>query len=259
MTALSMHNVHASPWGAPLLRDIEFDLHPGEILGLAGPNGAGKSSLLEVAAGSVEATQGEVRLISQPMTHWQPRARALHLAVLPQLSLLSFPYSVEEVILIGRIPGKASRQQDLAVLEQVMAVTDTQTLSGQLYTQLSGGEKQRVQLARVLAQIWHEQDMSDKILLLDEPTTALDLTHQQQLLTLLKTLSERGLAILITLHDFNLLAAIAQRVLVVKAGRQVALGDTHSVLTQALFEDVFSTNVIISTHPTRGHPMVISA
>lgn len=259
MTVLSLQNVHAAPWGAPLLHGIEFDLHPGEILGLAGPNGAGKSSLLEVVAGIAETTLGEVKLLSQSMECWPPRERALHLAVLPQLSLLSFPYTVEEVILIGRTPGNNSKQEDLAVLNQVMTATDTQTLSGQLYTQLSGGEKQRVQLARVLAQIWHEHDMSGRILLLDEPTTALDLTHQQLLTTLLKDLCDRGLAVIVTLHDFNLLASIAHRVLMIADGRQIALGETRSVLTRQLFEEVFSTEVIISTHPTRGHPMVISA
>jgi len=259
MSVLSLQNIHAAPWGSPLLHDIHFNLQPGEILGLAGPNGAGKSTLLEVVAGIAATTKGEVSLLSQPMASWPPRERALRLAVLPQLSLLSFPYTVEEVILIGRVPGNSSRQEDLTILAQVMAATDTLSLRGQLYTQLSGGEKQRVQLARVLAQIWHEQDMSDRVLLLDEPTTALDLTHQQQLLALLKELSDRGLAVIVTLHDFNLLAAIAHRVLVIAGGRQVALGNTHSVLTRQLFEDVFSTEVIISAHPTRGHPMVISA
>lgn len=259
MTVLSLHDVHAAPWGTPLLHGIHFDLQPGEILGLAGPNGAGKSTLLEVVAGIAETTQGELNLLSKPIARWLPRERARHLAVLPQLSLLSFPYTVDEVILIGRIPGNSSRQEDLAILTQVMAATDTGSLQGQLYTQLSGGEKQRVQLARVLAQIWDEQDMSGRVLLLDEPTTALDLTHQQQLVALLKTLSGRGLAVLVTLHDFNLLAAIAQRLLVIANGRQIALGDTRSVLTEQLFQQVFSTEVIISTHPTRGHPMVISA
>jgi iron complex transport system ATP-binding protein len=259
MSVLSLHDIHAAPWGSPLLHGIHFDLQPGEILGVAGPNGAGKSTLLEVVAGIAATTKGEVSLLSQPMARWSARERAQRLAVLPQLSLLSFPYTVEEVILIGRVPGNSSRQEDLTILRQVMAATDTTSLSGQLYTQLSGGEKQRVQLARVLAQIWHEHDMSDRVLLLDEPTTALDLTHQQQLLALLKELSDRGLAVIVTLHDFNLLAALAHRVLVIAGGRQIALGSTQSVLTRQLFEEVFSTQVIISTHPTRGHPMVISA
>jgi iron complex transport system ATP-binding protein len=259
MSVLCLQDVHAAPWGNPLLHGIHFDLQPGEILGVAGPNGAGKSSLLEVIAGTAATTRGEVELLSKPITRWLPRERARHLAVLPQLSLLSFPYTVEEVILIGRVPGNTSRQQDRAILREVMMATDTRSLQGQLYTQLSGGEKQRVQLARVLAQIWDENDMSDRVLLLDEPTTALDLTHQQQLLSLLTLLSQRGLTIVVTLHDFNLLAAIAHSLLVIADGRQVALGSTRSVMTEALFEQVFATQVIISKHPTRGHPMVISA
>ena len=259
MSVLTLRDVHAAPWGNPLLHGIHFDLQPGEILGVAGPNGAGKSSLLEVIAGTAATNRGEVELISKPVARWLPRERARHLAVLPQLSLLSFPYTVEEVILIGRVPGNTSRQQDQAILVEVMIATDTRSLQGQLYTQLSGGEKQRVQLARVLAQIWDEHDMSDRVLLLDEPTTALDLTHQQQLLKLLTSLSQRGLTIVVTLHDFNLLAAIAHSLLVIADGRQVALGSTPSVMTEALFEQVFATRVIISTHPTRGHPMVISA
>ncbi len=252
-----MQSVSAAPWKRQLLHDISLHIEPGQVTGLVGPNGAGKTTLLRVAAGDFAATAGEVTFRDRAVTDWPAKDRARHLGVLPQLSLLNFPYLVEEVVLLGRTPHGSGAMRDRQIVEQVLALTDTKPLRHRLYTQLSGGERQRVQLARVLAQVWQEQSLSGQLLLLDEPTAALDLSHQQQMLCIIELLSDRGCAVLVVLHDVNLLAGIADQLLVLRDGQQVTLGSPREVLTPELFSDVFDTDVIVQPHPERGHPLVI--
>jgi len=257
VSVLTVAGASAAPWGTPLLADIELKLTQGQVTGVLGPNGAGKSSLLRLVAGDYPPTRGKVSFQGRAVTDWNTQHRARHLGVLPQLSLLNFPYLVEEVVLLGRTPHDTGAEIDHHIVDRILALTDTEQFRERLYTQLSGGERQRVQLARVLTQIWHEDSLAGQLLLLDEPTTALDLAHQQQLLCILELLAERGCAILVVLHDANLLAAIAQQLVVLRAGRQVAAGTPETVLTPELFAEVFDTEVIIQPHPQRGYPVVI--
>lgn len=257
MTVLAISQASASPWGPPLLRDIDLSLDSGQIAGVIGPNGAGKTSLLRLAAGDFWADSGTVLLADRPLCDWPAGERARRLAYLPQLSLLNFPYTVEEVILLGRTPHATGQRTDLAIIEELLVLTDIAHLRQRLYTRLSGGERQRVQLARVLAQIWRGDSLSGQLLLLDEPTTALDLTHQQQLLCILELLAERGCAVLLCLHDFNLVSAIADQLIVLQDGQQVIAGTTAEVLRPEMFQQVFATEVTIQPHPGKGHPLVI--
>ncbi|MCB1676028.1 MAG: heme ABC transporter ATP-binding protein [Halioglobus sp.] len=256
-TVLDLQRVSAAPWGAALLQDISVTLRAGDILALAGPNGAGKSSLLRLMAGDIAPCGGSLQLAGQPLESWPARERAQRLAVLPQLSLLNFPYTVEEVILLGRTPHDSGRDVDRRVLEQVLQLTGTAALRQRLYTRLSGGEKQRTQLARVFAQVWDAQSMAGRLLLLDEPTSALDLAHQQQVLWAIDQLASRGCGIVLAIHDLNLAAASAARVLVLDGGRQVALGAPRDVFSPALFREVFHVDVTLGAHPQHGHPLVI--
>ena len=256
-TVLDLRQVSAAPWGSALLRDISITLRAGDILALAGPNGAGKSSLLRLMAGDIAPCSGSLYLAGRALRDWPPRERARRLAVLPQLSLLNFPYTVEEVILLGRTPHDSGRDVDRRVLEQVLQLTGTAALRQRLYTQLSGGEKQRTQLARVFAQVWDAQSMAGRLLLLDEPTSALDLAHQQQILWAIDQLASRGCGIVLAIHDLNLAAAIAARILVLDSGRQVALGAPRDVFTPVLFREMFHVDVALGAHPQRGHPLVI--
>ena len=254
---MTIQAASAAPWGSPLLHDISLNLGPGQVAGVMGPNGAGKTTLLRLAAGDFPATRGRVMFRDRAITDWHTRERARHLGVLPQLSLLNFPYLVEEVVLLGRTPHDSGTAVDKHIADQALALTDTGHLRHRLYTQLSGGERQRVQLARVLAQVWQEDSLSGQLLLLDEPTGALDLSHQQQLLCILELLSDRGCAVLVVLHDVNLLAGIAHQLLVLSAGKQVVCGAPDEVLTPELFSKVFNTDVMVQAHPNRGHPLVI--
>ncbi|MEP5569715.1 MAG: heme ABC transporter ATP-binding protein [Halioglobus sp.] len=257
MNILSLNALCAAPYGSPLLEDISFNLEAGQVLGLMGPNGAGKSSLLHCIAGGVGISSGELSLLGRPLAEWQPLSRARTLAMQVQNSALNFPFSVEEVIMLGRTPHASGNDCDQHVLTEVMAATDTTEFRHRPYTQLSGGEKQRVQLARAVAQIWREEDAAGRLLLLDEPNSALDLSHQQMILALVSKLARKGCAIILATHDFNLLSAHADRLLVMRQGRQHQFGAPMEVLTPALFQDVFDVQVLIQAHPDNQSPLVV--
>lgn len=256
MNTLTLSSVSAAPWGDPLLENINLTLETGNILALAGPNGAGKSSLLQLISGDLQCSNGSLAFCERPLQDWPVEERAQHLAVLPQLSLLNFPYTVEEVILLGRIPHNSGRLRDREILESVLQLTDTDSLRNRLYTQLSGGEKQRTQLARVFAQVWEESSLDGKLLLLDEPTSALDMAHQQQMLSTVHLLARRGCAVVLVIHDLNLAASIADQVLVLDRGQQVAIGAPDQVLTPQLFRQVFQVEVAIEQHPRHAYPVI---
>ena len=256
MSVLRLENAAASPWGSPLLQGISLTLDTGQVLGLAGPNGAGKSSLLRLIAGDITLSAGEMLLAGKTRDEWPRRQLASRLAYLPQLSLLNFPYTVEEVVALGRMPHDSGRAIDAEILHETMAATDIVDLRHRLYTQLSGGEKQRVQLARVFSQLWD----TDKggLLLLDEPTAALDLSHQQLILDAVRELAARGCAVVLAIHDLNLVAGLAENVAVLQGGQMSAYGSPAEIFTEQLFRDVFSIDVIIQQHPGRAQPLVIS-
>lgn len=258
MSALRLEQADAAPWGSPLLEDINLSLEPGEILGLAGPNGAGKTSLLKVMAGDLPLSRGRLLLDGRQPGDWPRRQLARQLAYLPQLSLLNFPYTVEEVVALGRTPHDTGADIDAGIIDRVMAATDTGDLRQRLYTRLSGGEKQRVQLARVFAQIWDASTTGNRLVLLDEPTTALDLAHQQLVLTAVRELAARGCAVVLVIHDLNLIAGLADRLAVLQKGKLVACGSPTEVFTPELFREVFEVDVLIQSHPDRNQPLVVS-
>jgi iron complex transport system ATP-binding protein len=258
MNVLRLDKIRSAPWGTSLLRDISFELNAGEILGIIGPNGAGKTSLLQTITGDLSTSGGELFFLGKKLPDWKARPRARVLAVLPQLSLLNFPYTVEEVIMLGRTPHSGGYRADKAILQQVMLATDTECLQQRIYTRLSGGEKQRVQLARVFAQIWRGEDTEPRLLLLDEPTAALDLAHQQLIMDSLRALTQTGCAIAMVAHDFNLLSAIADKITVLRDGSQVTFGAPEAVLSRDIFAKAFDVEVSITSHPDTGRPLVIS-
>lgn len=224
-----------------LLRDISFDLQSGEILGIAGSNGAGKSSLLRLACGERPASRGAVLLHGSAIANHPPRVRARHLAILPQHSALQFDFSVEQVVALGFAPFGAVA--DAGVLTRVLSRCDLLPLRERLYPTLSGGEKQRVHLARVLLQLLAdtpEGSLSHKALLLDEPTSAMDIAHQEHCLQLFQELRERGCAIALVMHDLSLLSRCSDRLLLLRQGRSFALGDTQDLLESARLSELYS-------------------
>ncbi|WP_409307055.1 heme ABC transporter ATP-binding protein [Pectobacterium sp. B1J-3] len=238
-----------------LTKDVSLDVHCGEIVAIIGPNGAGKSTLLRLLTGYLTPQQGECLLAGKPFAQWQPNALARTRAVMRQHSGMAFAFSVEEVVAMGRTPHGRAQDND-RIVKQVMAQTGCLELASRDYRHLSGGEQQRVQLARTLAQLWHDHP-TPGWLFLDEPTSALDLYHQQHLLRLLKQLTQQQpLAVCCVLHDLNLAALYADRILLLHAGELVAQGTPVEVLQTDVLTRWYQADLNVSPHPEYPVPQV---
>jgi len=240
------------------LRDISLLARPGRVLALMGPNGSGKSTLLHVLAGDLAPVAGEVQLLSRPLSAWNRTELAMQRAVLPQASQVAFPVRVRDLVGIGRLPyrGHAKGADRLAVTESLSAV-GLAPLADALYHRLSGGEKQRVQLARVLAQIWQpREDAAPRLLLLDEPTNNLDPAQRLAVMACVQSLARRGLAIVVVLHDLSEALRFADDGLLLRDGRVLAQGSIHDVLTPDLIAAAFDVTAAIVVG--NGHPAVVT-
>jgi iron complex transport system ATP-binding protein len=256
--SLSARGVSLTISGTCLLRAIDLDVWPGKITTVLGPNGAGKTSLLRTLVGELSPDSGVVEMNNKRLADWTPRQRARTLAVLPQQSLLNFPFTAAEVVMLGRTPHETGLAHDRAIVAQALQCVDGDYLAERIYTQLSGGEKQRVHLARVLAQIWEPVPDSDRYLVLDEPTSSFDLAHQQLTLDIVRALANQGVGILMVMHDLNLAARCADRVCLMQCGCMAMSGTPVEVLTAEAIAKVFQVDASIGIHPVRGTPLVIT-
>ena len=245
-----------------LLDGVSLKLVPGQLTVVMGENGAGKSSLLKVAAGELTPTRGEVMLCEKSISAWTSNARAKHLAVLPQESNISFMFSAFEVVLMGRsmhcqgYPGALDRDIANAALVRM----DVAHLANRLYPTLSGGERARVSLARVLAQLWQSCAQIPRVLLLDEPVAALDIAHQHLALQVARQFAhDEGAAVVAVLHDLNLTAQYADKVVLMKAGRVEASGSVAETFTEVILSRCFSTPIRRIAHPDDGRPLLFAA
>ena len=243
--------------GFDLLRDINLQVAPGKITAIVGPNGAGKSSLLRAMLGELKRTSGEVRLNGRHLQDWHARERAAMLAFLPQQSSLNFPFTAMEVVAMGRIPHDTGTQRDHDIVQMALHRVDGDYLQNRSFVNMSGGEKQRVQLARILAQIWEPVEPGDRYLMLDEPTASFDLLHQQMTLEIVREFAEQGVGVLMVMHDLNLAARSADRLVVMTCGAIAAEGSPQEILTESMVNEVFGVRATISRHPETGTPMVI--
>ncbi|MGV9708079.1 heme ABC transporter ATP-binding protein [Streptomyces sp. NPDC003483] len=242
--------LHVRLGAREVLRGVHVTARAGEVLALVGPNGAGKSTLLAALAADLRPTAGTVRIHGRPAADWTAPELALRRAVLPQSAALSFPFTVEEVVRMGRAPwaGAAGVDDDAAVAG-AMAATEVTEFAARPFSALSGGERARVAFARVLAQ-------HAPLLLLDEPTAALDLRHQELVLRVCRERARAGDAVVVVLHDLGLAAAYAHRVAVLSAGRVAAGGPPAEVFTGALLSDVYRQPVEVLAHPRTGAVLV---
>jgi len=219
--------------GRDLLDDVSLSARAGEVLAILGPNGAGKSTLLKVLAGEFPADAGEVALGGRLIAQWRPLELARARAVMRQDTHLDFAFSAREVVMMGRYPHceRHTTARDWDIVDQALATADAGHLAQRRYPSLSGGEKARVQFARALAQVWPDGTAA-RLLFLDEPTAALDITHQHSLLTLARGLVRaHHFAVIAVLHDLNLAARYADRIALLDQGRVVAAGTPGDVLT----------------------------
>ncbi|THA29643.1 heme ABC transporter ATP-binding protein [Streptomyces sp. A1277] len=238
--------------GRQVLDSIDLTAHAGEVVALVGPNGAGKSTLLAALAADLPAESGSVRIDGRPVTDWSAPELALRRAVLPQSAALAFPFSVEDVVRMGRAPwaGTDRADEDDPAVAAAMAATEVTQFAGRPFSALSGGERARVALARVLAQ-------RAPLLLLDEPTAALDLRHQELVLRICRERAAAGDAVVVVLHDLGLAAAYADRAAVLHEGRIAVAGPPAEVFSGELLGRVYRQPVEVFPHPRTGVPLVV--
>ena len=244
--------------GFDLLRHISLEVKAGKVTAIVGPNGAGKSSLLKVLTGDMSPTKGDVYLNNRLLNQWPLLEKAQMLAVLPQHTLLNFPFTADEVVGLGRILHQTGIAKDTQIIAEALELVDASYLQRRFYTQMSGGEKQRVQLARVLAQIWQPSRFGEQFLVLDEPTSAFDLSHQKLTLDIVRQLAQKGVGVVMVLHDLNLAARCADNLVVIDSGVIAAQGSPEEVLTEPLIDRVFGVKSIIAEHPITKRPLVIT-
>ena len=239
-----------------LVSKVEVDLGPGEMLAIVGPNGAGKSTLCALLAGDLAPMEGEVEVCGRAVRATKPAALARLRSMLSQHTPLRFPFTAREVALMGRHPHiprwRSPTETDYALAEGAMQSTQVLHLADRLYPTLSGGEQRRVSLARVLAQ-------DTPVVLLDEPTAALDIGHQQLVMSLCRQLANDGRAVLAVLHDLNLAGAYADRIMVMSEGEVVAVGRPEEVLCPDLLSAVFNQQVMVIPHPQTDKPVVLAS
>jgi iron complex transport system ATP-binding protein len=238
--------------GRAIVKTVTMEVYPGEVLALVGPNGAGKSSILSLLAGDVQATSGTAFLGDRDVTKFRPDEASRLRSVLMQANQVSFPFSVWEIVEMGRAPWERTPQiaEDDDAIEEALRLADVGHLSERRFNQLSGGERARVSLARVLAQ-------RTPLVLLDEPTAALDLKHQESVMSTIRGLADQGRAVVVVVHDLSVAAGYANRVAMVVDGKLEATGSPSDVIVADRVSRVYGVDVDIEQvgHPPR--PVVL--
>jgi len=240
-----------------ILNDISLSVHPGEVVALIGPNGTGKSTLVRAISGVLPLQGGNIRLCGRNIKSLTADARARSLAVVPQIQSLPASFNVYQTILLGRTPylgwlGQAGVRDHDAVC-QAMLQTKTDHLAERSIGELSGGEQQRVLVARALAQ-------ATPILVMDEPTNHLDVSHQTAFLNMIRQLAVQcQLAVLVALHDLNLTSLYADRVVVLSDGYLKAVGTPEQVFSEEILSPIYGNQLRVITHPEYGTPLVLPA
>ena len=253
---LALENISVLMSEKVIIQDINLQFKPGKMVALCGPNGAGKSTLLKVISGEIKPSSGVVMWEDKPLNKWKPIDIAKVRGKLSQESQLSFPFTVREVVEMGRYPYKNDNETEKTVRKCLESV-DLYSMIERRYDTLSGGEKQRVHLARVLAQLTSDDNPKQrKILLLDEPTSALDLKHQKAVLKLAHLLTQQNYLVVVVLHDLNLAAAWADSVVLLKNGTIKGEGTVQEMLTEEMLEQVYDVSVSVMEHPSSIRPFV---
>ena len=238
--------------GQTVVRDVDLEVHVGEVVALVGPNGSGKSTLLAALTGDASLASGDVELDGAPIGSWASRELAMRRAVLPQHAVVTFPFTVHQVVRMGRAPwlGTPRADDDDRAVAHALDVTDVSALASRAYTSLSGGEQARVMLARVLAQ-------EAQLVVLDEPTAALDLHHQEVVLATARARAAAGDGVLVVLHDIGAAGVCADRIALLDQGRLVACGPPHDVLVPERLREVYRHDVEVLVHPVTGELLVV--
>lgn len=252
---VSINNLSVHIGKKPVLNDINLEIMPGQVTALLGPNGAGKSTLLKSLCQETKLSAGSISVLGKSLANWNRAELAKSLAVLPQHASLTFPFKVHEVVQMGLYPLSINQQQGLDLVDKQLQQVALSALKYRSYPTLSGGEKQRVQLARVLTQL--AQAESTPILLLDEPTSALDLAQQHRVLELAHTLAHKhNYCVVVVLHDLNQACRYADRLVVLKQGEVVSDGKPTDALTAEIIEKVWHYKPTLVIDPSSKQPLI---
>lgn len=240
-----------------LLRHINLEIHPGEFVAIVGPNGAGKSTLLSSIASEIEYDANEFLFNDKEIKKYNRQEIPLHRAKFSQHQSNEINLKNDEIVLMGRYPyfNNEANNEDLEIVEKWMQKTETSHLNDRAYEQLSGGEKQRLHLARVFAQL--ENNIKNKLLLLDEPLNNLDVAHQFKTLHLIKKFTQKDNSAMVVLHDLNMAAQFADRLILLNKGSIEMFDEPKKVLTQQRISDVYQYPCSIHQHPVTKQPIIL--
>ncbi len=252
MQAIELKEVFAGYDNVPVLKDISLKVGAGEFLGIIGPNGTGKSTLLRIMSSTLDISKGELLINEKSIYDYKRKELAKIEGVVSQQSFFSLPFKCFDIVLMGRFPyvGWREKREDYEIAIRAMKLTETYELKDRLIQEVSGGELQRIRIARALSQ-------EPKILLIDEPTAHLDIYHEIGIFEILKSLNKEGLTVIITSHDLNTIGAYAKNLLLLNNGKIVKLGTPDEVLEKSLIEEVYHAHVVIKEHPITHTPLII--
>ncbi len=252
--ALAVENISYAFGTQSVLKQLSFSVQQSDVFIIIGPNGAGKTTLIKLMVGILKIQTGQIEILQAPLGRYTQKRLAKVSAYVPQGLPVGFPFTVEETVLLGRAPhqkvlGLAS-QNDLDIAQHAMAFTEVAHLARRKLDQLSGGEQQRVLIARALCQ-------QPQVILLDEPTAFLDLSHQIRIMDLMEKLkTERGVTVVMVSHDVNLAAMYGDQLLLLKAGEIVCMGSPNEVLNFKTLEETYDCKLLVDISPLGDLPRV---
>ncbi len=252
--AVEIKNLTYSYENRAVLENISISIEKGSFFIIIGPNGSGKTTLLKLIAGIQKPAKGQINILGQPLAHFTRKSLAQTVAMVAQMAAMEFPFTVEEMVLMGRSPHKGmlglDNRSDMEIARQSMTFTEVEHLARRKLYQLSGGEQQRVFIARAICQ-------EPEIILLDEPTAALDLGHQVKVMDLMERLQlEKGVTIVMVSHDVNLAAIYGNSLMLLKEGKIVSIGSPVKVLTYESLEKAYGCTLIVDKSPLGQFPRI---
>lgn len=255
---ITARNLTVSLSGKTIVQGVSLQAKAGELTAIVGPNGSGKTTMLKAVAGEL-SSKGDITLNGHDIRALEPWQLAIKRAVLPQAATIAFPFTVREIVRLGLTVGPNRHADRIdAITAEALRAVDLSGFAGRLYQELSGGEQQRVQLARVLSQIWEPVlDGEPCFLMLDEPVSALDIRHQLTIMQLARRYCENGGGVIAVMHDLNLTAMFADHMVMMKAGRIERAGRPADVMTDDAMEAVFGCRMRINGVPEAGVPFVL--